>query len=273
MWKYLTGILIAFSLFYWRNKISLKFNNNQKDPDSILANKIQRAESDRNSNIIFLVDEFWGKKKKKISKLKKYIIDIEDEDQFMRRMSDLKHTKIEIILHTNGGCLESSELIATCLRDHHNYNRAVHTYVPEYAFSAGTFIALTGKLHMNRYAYLGPTDPQITYEETEHTDSSTSSKVLIDAMNSKVELGANLFIKCAEARILHADNKRMTKESLQLTQNLHTSNILSTLTSGNIPHHKPLGKQYLMGEGFYINDIDDGINELFREFRKFRDSF
>lgn len=87
-------------------------------------------------------------------------IDIQDSEDLLRAIRltppDLP---IDIILHTPGGLVLAAEQIARALRDHRG---RVTMFVPHYAMSGGTLIALAAdEIVMDAHAVLGPVDPQI----------------------------------------------------------------------------------------------------------------
>ncbi len=87
-------------------------------------------------------------------------IDIEDSEQILRaiRLTDPK-VPIDIVLHTPGGLVLASEQIAFALKRHPS---KVTVFVPHYAMSGGTLIALAAdEIVMDANAVLGPVDPQI----------------------------------------------------------------------------------------------------------------
>ena len=87
-------------------------------------------------------------------------INIEDSEQILRAIrltpSDMP---IDLILHTPGGLVLASEQIALALRGH---EAPVTVFVPHYAMSGGTMIALAANnIVMDHNAVLGPVDPQL----------------------------------------------------------------------------------------------------------------
>lgn len=87
-------------------------------------------------------------------------IDIEDSEEILRAIrltpSDMP---IDIILHTPGGLVLAAEQIAFALVRH---KAPVTVFVPHYALSGGTLIALAAdKIIMDDNAVLGPVDPQL----------------------------------------------------------------------------------------------------------------
>jgi len=87
-------------------------------------------------------------------------IDIQDSEEILRaiRMTD-KNIPIDLILHTPGGLVLAAEQIACALKSH---KAKVTVFVPHYAMSGGTLIALAAdEIVMDPYAVLGPVDPQL----------------------------------------------------------------------------------------------------------------
>lgn len=87
-------------------------------------------------------------------------ISIEDSEEVLRAIrltpSDMP---IDLILHTPGGLVIASEQIAMALKGH---NAKVTVFVPHYAMSGGTLVALAAsEIVMDRNAVLGPIDPQL----------------------------------------------------------------------------------------------------------------
>lgn len=91
--------------------------------------------------------------------LVKYI-DIHDSEEVIRaiRMTD-KNIPLDFILHTPGGLVLAAEQIAYALKNH---KAKVTVFIPHYAMSGGTLIALAAdEIIMDANAVLGPVDPQL----------------------------------------------------------------------------------------------------------------
>jgi ClpP class serine protease len=87
-------------------------------------------------------------------------IDIQDSEEVLRAIRltppDLP---IDVVLHTPGGLVLAAEQIASALGDHPG---RVTVFVPHYAMSGGTLIALAAdEIVMDPHAVLGPVDPQL----------------------------------------------------------------------------------------------------------------
>lgn len=87
-------------------------------------------------------------------------IDINDSEEVLRaiKLTD-DEVPIDLILHTPGGLVLAAEQIAMALCRH---PAKVTVFVPHYAMSGGTLIALASdEIVMDENAVLGPVDPQI----------------------------------------------------------------------------------------------------------------
>ena len=87
-------------------------------------------------------------------------INIEDSEAVLRAIRlTPPEQPIDMILHTPGGLVLAAEQIAKALAEHKG---KVTVFVPHYAMSGGTLIALAAdEIVMDANAVLGPVDPQI----------------------------------------------------------------------------------------------------------------
>ncbi len=88
-------------------------------------------------------------------------IDIQDAEEVMRacELTD-PDVPLDLVLHTPGGLVLPSLQIARAVRAHRG---RVTVFVPHYAMSGGTLIALAAdEIVMSPHAALGPVDPQIS---------------------------------------------------------------------------------------------------------------
>jgi ClpP class serine protease len=87
-------------------------------------------------------------------------IDIEDSERLLRAIALTDASvPIDLILHTPGGLVLAAEQIAFALKRH---PANVTVFVPHYAMSGGTLIALAADdIVMSENAVLGPVDPQL----------------------------------------------------------------------------------------------------------------
>ena len=87
-------------------------------------------------------------------------IDVNDAEEVMRAcaLTD-PEVPLDIVLHTPGGLVLASVQIARAVSQHKG---RVTVFVPHYAMSGGTLIALAAdEIVLSRHAVLGPVDPQV----------------------------------------------------------------------------------------------------------------
>jgi len=87
-------------------------------------------------------------------------IDLEDAQTVIAAIKDTpEDTPIDLIIHTPGGIVLAAMQIARAVEAH---SAKVTAYVPVYAMSGGTLIALAAdEIVMGEFSVLGPIDPQI----------------------------------------------------------------------------------------------------------------
>ncbi len=87
-------------------------------------------------------------------------INIEDSEQVLRAIRlTPDDMPIDLVLHTPGGLVLAAEQIARAIQKH---KARVSVFIPHYAMSGGTLIALAAdEIYMDENAVLGPVDPQL----------------------------------------------------------------------------------------------------------------
>nr|BAL53804.1 hypothetical conserved protein [uncultured Planctomycetota bacterium] len=130
----------------------------QRMLESARWRKIEQIERKRGSRVILLIH-----RQETLSLLGIPIfryLDIHDAEQVIRaiHLTD-KHVPIDLVLHTPGGLVLASLQIARAVKAH---PAKVTVFVPHYAMSGGTLIALAAdEIVMDCHAVLGPVDPQL----------------------------------------------------------------------------------------------------------------
>jgi ClpP class serine protease len=151
---------MSFSDLFWLFFIfsALQPLVRQRLLDAARQRLIARIEKRRGSRVILLVH-----RQETMSLLgfpvMRYI-DIEDAEAVMRacELTD-PEVPLDIVLHTPGGLVLASLQIARAVREHKG---RVTVFVPHYAMSGGTLIALAAdEIVMSPHAVLGPVDPQL----------------------------------------------------------------------------------------------------------------
>lgn len=172
--------------------------------DMMRARKIAQLERSRNSRVILLVHRqetmrFLG------IPLVRYI-DINDSEEVLRaiHMTD-DDVPLDFVLHTPGGLVLAALQIARAARDHKS---KVTVFVPHYAMSGGTLIALAAdEIVMCEHSVLGPIDPQIG-------QSPAVSLVNVTAKKSIDRTDDQTLIQADVARKAIAQVKQAAKELL-----------------------------------------------------------
>jgi ClpP class serine protease len=126
--------------------------------NSARTRKIMQIESERGSRVILLVHRQETMRLLGFPILR--YIDINDSEEVLRAIQMTgDDVPLDIILHTPGGLVLAALQIARAIGDH---KAKVTVFVPHYAMSGGTLIALAAdEIVMSRYAVLGPVDPQL----------------------------------------------------------------------------------------------------------------
>jgi ClpP class serine protease len=126
--------------------------------DAMRTRKIAQLERTRNSRVILLVHRQETMRLLGFP-LARYI-DINDSEAVLRaiQMTD-DDVPVDLVLHTPGGLVLAALQIARAVREH---KAKVTVFVPHYAMSGGTLIALAAdEIVMSKHAVLGPIDPQL----------------------------------------------------------------------------------------------------------------
>jgi len=130
----------------------------QRALDAARARRIRAIEHARKSRVITLIHRQEGFSFLGVRLMR--FIDIDDSEEVLRaiRLTD-PQMPIDLVLHTPGGLVLAAEQIANALFRHPG---KVTVFVPHYAMSGGTLIALAAdEIVMDPNAVLGPIDPQV----------------------------------------------------------------------------------------------------------------
>jgi ClpP class serine protease len=130
----------------------------QRMLEAMRVRKIAQLESERKSRVILLVH------RQETMRLLGFpvarYIDINDSEDVLRaiQMTD-DDVPLDLVLHTPGGLVLAALQIAKAVREH---KAKVTVFVPHYAMSGGTLIALAAdEIVMCKHSVLGPIDPQL----------------------------------------------------------------------------------------------------------------
>jgi len=174
-------------------------------------------------------------------------INIEDSEEVLRAIKLTPvDMPIDIILHTPGGLVLAAEQIARALVRHKG---KVTVFVPHYAMSGGTLIALAAdEIVMDTNAVLGPLDPQIgnypapsilsVLEKKDMNEIDDETLILADVARKAIEQVKD-FISCL---LTEKVGEQKAKE------------LAETLSSGKWTHDYPITIEMLRKMGLPVSD-------------------
>jgi ClpP class serine protease len=130
----------------------------QRMLEAMRTRKIAQLEKKRGSRVILLVHRQETMRLLGFP-LMRYI-DIQDSEEVLRAIHmTADDVPLDLVLHTPGGLVLASLQIARAIRDH---KAKVTVFVPHYAMSGGTLVALAAdQIVMCEHSVLGPIDPQL----------------------------------------------------------------------------------------------------------------
>ena len=150
------GIADIFWLFFMFSALQPMLR--QRMLEAMRTRKMSQIERQRGSRVILLIH------RQETMRLLGFpmarYIDINDSEEVLRaiHMTDAD-VPLDIVLHTPGGLVLAALQIARAIRAH---KAKVTVFVPHYAMSGGTLIALAAnEIVMCHHSVLGPIDPQL----------------------------------------------------------------------------------------------------------------
>src|SRR6202048_1391773 len=203
----------------------------QKMLEAMRTRKISQIERERKSRVILLVHRqetmrFLG------FPIARYI-DINDSEEILRaiQMTDAD-VPVDLVLHTPGGLVLAALQIAKAAREH---KAKVTVFVPHYAMSGGTLIALAAdEIVMCEHSVLGPIDPQLG-------ESPAASLVKVIGEKPVAKIDDRTLILADVGRKAIAQVKQAATELL--TRRLpaeQASALAEKLTTGTWTHDYPI---------------------------------
>jgi ClpP class serine protease len=189
-------------------------------------------------------------------------IDIQDSEELLRALRlTADDVPIDIVLHTPGGLALAAEQIAhaICRR-----TAKVTVYVPHYAMSGGTLIALAAEtIVMDPNAVLGSLDPQLGQHPAASVVRAVDWKI-----EHKQKIDDDTLILADVARKatvqLHDCVESILKDRLGAAK---ATELADLFTRGAWTHDHPLNVETLRGLGLPINtDMPREIYEYMRLF-------
>lgn len=196
---------------------------------------IRQFERERNSRVILLVH-----RQESLSLLgipiSRYIT-IEDSEQVLRAIRFTPpDVPIDLILHTPGGLVLATEQIARALIRH---PAKVSVFVPHYAMSGGTMLALASdEIVMDANAVLGPVDPQLG-----NFPAASILKVVEDKPIGEIDDQTLIMADLSRKAIQQVQRfvRTLLKDTIpqQKIQPENIEPIIEALTTGRVTHDYP----------------------------------
>jgi len=183
-------------------------------------------------------------------------IDINDSEQLIRiiQMTD-DDMPIDLIIHTPGGLALAALQIARALRNHKG---RVRVYIPHYAMSGGTLIALAAdEIIMSENAMLGPVDPQLGQYPAPSIINVLNKKP-VDKIDDETLIMADVAQKAINQ--LYNSIISLLPDSYTLEEKKHISNML---TQGFWTHDYPITVDVAKALGLNVStDMDPLVYRL-----------
>jgi len=206
--------------------------------------KIMQIEKQRGSRVILLVH------RQETMRLLGFpvvrYIDVNDSEDVLRAIQMTgDDVPLDIILHTPGGLVLAALQIARAIGDH---KAKVTVFVPHYAMSGGTLIALAAdEIVMSKYAVLGPIDPQIG-------QFPAASLVKVVEQKPVAEIDDETLIKADVARKAIAQVKDAAGELLRRRLPAEAADALAEkLSIGAWTHDFPITASLAQELGFAVS--------------------
>jgi ClpP class serine protease len=203
----------------------------QKMLEAMRVRKISQLERERKSRVILLVHRqetmrFLG------FPVARYI-DINDSEEVLRaiQMTDAD-VPLDLVLHTPGGLVLAALQIAKAVREH---KARVTVFVPHYAMSGGTLIALAAdEIVMCKHSVLGPIDPQLG-------DSPAASLIKVVGEKPVAKIDDRTLVLADVGRKAIAQVKQAASELLTRRLAAEPADTLAEkLTAGTWTHDYPI---------------------------------
>jgi ClpP class serine protease len=224
--------------------------------EAMRTRKIAQLERERKSRVILLVH------RQETMRLLGFpiarYIDINDSEDVLRaiQMTD-DDVPLDLVLHTPGGLVLAALQIAKAVREHKG---KVTVFVPHYAMSGGTLIALAAdEIVMCEHSVLGPIDPQLG-------DSPAASLISVIEKKPVAKIEDRTLVMADVGRKAIAQVKQAASELLTRRLPVEQASALAEkLTSGIWTHDYPIWASTAKSLGLSIStDMPDDVFQLMK---------
>src|SRR5690606_11386190 len=183
-------------------------------------------------------------------------IDIQDAEEVIRAIRETDAaTPIDLVLHTPGGLALASLQIAMAISRHPG---KVTAFVPHYAMSGGTLIALAAdQIVMSQHAVLGPVDPQI--------DGTPAASILRAVSRKDIkDMEDDTLILADQAEMAINQLRRSVVSLLPDTVREDLADhIANTLSEGQWTHDYPITPDEAAGMGLPVTtEMPESVLEM-----------
>jgi len=173
-------------------------------------------------------------------------IDVNDSEEVLRaiHLTD-PNVPIDIVLHTPGGLVLAATQIATAIN---RRKGKVTAFVPHYAMSGGTLIALAAdEIVMSDHAVLGPVDPQVG-------QYAAASVLKAVEQKSKDRIHDEILILADEAgKAIHQVHDTVRELLSGKYPERVASNLATMLSEGRWTHDFPITIDYAKELGLHVS--------------------
>jgi len=228
----------------------------QRMLEAMRVRKIAQLESERKSRVILLVH------RQETMRLLGFpvarYIDINDSEDVLRaiHMTD-EDVPLDLVLHTPGGLVLAALQIAKAVREH---KAKVTVFVPHYAMSGGTLIALAAdEIVMCKHSVLGPIDPQLG-------QSPAASLIKVTEEKPVGRIDDQTLVLADVGRKAIAQVKQAASELLERRLPAEQARTLAEkLTAGTWTHDYPIWASTAKSLGLPVStDMPNGVLELMK---------
>ena len=226
----------------------------QRMLDAMRMRKIAQLERQRSSRVILLVHRQETMKLLGFPVMR--YIDINDSEEVLRaiHMTDAD-VPLDIVLHTPGGLVLAALQIARAIRGH---KAKVSVFVPHYAMSGGTLIALAAdEIVMSPHAVLGPIDPQL-----EQSPAASVIKVVEEKPIAEIDDKTLILADVGRKAITQVKDaaRRLLARRLAVEQ---AETLAEKLSTGTWTHDYPIAAEEARELGLPVSTaIPDRVLEL-----------
>jgi ClpP class serine protease len=222
--------------------------------EAMRARKIAQIEKQRGSRVILLIHRQETMNLLGFP-LMRYI-DVNDSEEVLRaiQLTD-DEVPLDIVLHTPGGLVLAATQIARAIQGHKG---KVTVYVPHYAMSGGTLIALAAdEIVMCEHSVLGPVDPQVG-----QLPAASLIKVIEEKPLAEVDDHTLILADVGRKAIaqIEAFVKRLLADKMDETQ---AAAVAAKLATGTWTHDYPIAADEARALGLPVRtDMPKEILEL-----------